>query len=88
MPTLTADGSSDWTPAKGPFHLHLSGNFGGGTAQLEFKDTLGNTRSIANGSLTTASDKRVSTGFNTEVRITLSGSTSPALIYDIISSTP
>ena len=88
MPTLTDNGETSWIPAKGPCHIHLSGNFGGGTAVIQFKDTSGVARSLANGSFTSAVDKLVSTGFNTDLRISLSGATGPALVYDIITSVP
>lgn len=88
MANLVANGSSDWVPAKGPFHLHLSGDFGGGTIQLEYRNKDAAVRSIANGSFTAAVDKLVSTGFNTDVRVTLSGASSPDLAYDLLSHAP
>ena len=88
MTTLSANGSTEWVPVKGPTHLHLSGNFGGGTATLEFKDSSDTARAIANGAFSTATDKLVSLGFNTEVRVTLSGATSPSLIVEILSHAP
>ena len=88
MPSLSADGSSEWVPAKGPFHLHLSNDFGGGTATVQFKDVDGNIRSITNASFIAAVDKLISTGFNTDVRVTLVGSTSPDLDYNILTHAP
>lgn len=88
MPTLSANGSGDWTPVKGPFYLHLSGNFGTGTAQLEFQDDEGVTRQITGGDFTAAVDKIVDMGHNVNVRVTLSGATTPALIWFIKTTVP
>lgn len=88
MPQLTGNGQGDWVPVKGPFHYHVSGNFGGGTVQVQFLDVDGNTRVIAGSQATAAVDKLVNTGFNTDVRVDLSGATAPALDYNIKSLAP
>ena len=48
--SMTADGQTAWLTFVGPIVLKLTGGFGGGTAKLEERDTLGATVDVYLGS--------------------------------------
>ena len=80
--TLSADGQTAWVVVVGPARVSITGTFGGGTAQIETKDPGGNAVDMADGSFTEAADKRIDFPPNSrnEIRVDLSGATSPALV--------
>ena len=87
--TLTADGDSQTlAPSNsednvGGAFVHMSGGFGGGTATVYFK-TIDNTWvALSSGAFTAATDKQIFVPNNTGIKITLSGSTTPTLYYQI-----
>ena len=88
--TLTADGNTaEYTvvgptaqPASNWMYLHLSGNFGGGTFQLQI-EVMGTFEDFTNGAFTSAVDKKIELKPGTKVRGVLSGATSPSLVYSM-----
>ena len=80
--TLSADGQTAWVIVIGPARVSITGTFGGGTAQIETKDPSGAAVDLAEGSTTDAIDKLLDFPPNSrnEIRVDLSGATSPALV--------
>ena len=81
--TLSADGNSTERGTVGPVRLHLSGDFGsGGTAVLQAEDPSGAWVAVEGGSFTTLTDTMFAfpIGVQNNLRINLSGSTTPALV--------
>ena len=80
--SMSGDGQSTALEVGGPVRLSLTGTFGGGTAQLQTKDPGGNWVDVANGSFTAVTDTLFDFPLeaNNEVRVDLSGSTTPALV--------
>ena len=80
--TLAADGATTWQAFVGPVVLKLTGaSFGGGSAQLQERNTEGATVDVAGGLFTVATH----TVFDyppdsvTELRVDLTGSSTPTL---------
>ena len=88
--TITADGSTEWVKVRGGRNMQLSlnGSFGGGTAAIE-KLVDGNTYALYDVgtaiTATAAEDMRLTIGKDVSIRITLAGSTTPALVWSISS---
>lgn len=88
--TLAADGSTTWQKVKGPCWVSLSGTFGGGTAIIQRKNKAAAAVAIAGESFTAITDRLIDfppKSIN-EVRVTISGSTSPALVCSLQWSSP
>ena len=89
--TFTADGTSDThvvdskIDVVGGFFMHVAGTFGGGTVKAQFLADDGSWRDLANTSVTVASDKQIIVPNGFEVRLNLSGATSPSLYYQLSS---
>jgi penicillin V acylase-like amidase (Ntn superfamily) len=87
--TLTADGATPWHTVQGTLvQLQVSGNFGSGSVAIQIKSTAGTAIPLADDAnqaiaLTIAQAKNIEVPAGTEVRASLSGSTSPALIVSI-----
>lgn len=88
--TLSADGNSNvHTTSDSPhyhayIHVHLSGDFGSGTAKVQFQSQDGSTwLDVAGGSFTSATDTIFDMRPNTALRVNLNGSTSPSLVVEI-----
>lgn len=64
-------------------HLHLSGDFGGGTFQLFFNTETEGAVPIANASFTEAADKWIQIKPGTEVYGQLTGAVAPDLIFSL-----
>ena len=88
--TLSADGSTNWASVKGPIWVSLSGTFGGGTAVIQRKNNSGAAVAIVGESHTVIADRVIDFPEKSvnEVRVTLSGSTSPALVCSIQWTSP
>ena len=80
--TLTTNTTTSEVELTRP-HIHLSGTFGGGTLALQFEDDNGTWRSIANGAFTTATDVILDFRRPVNIRGSLSGATTPSLVYVI-----
>lgn len=78
--TLTADGTTATYSAKASLRLSLTGGFGGGTAKLQAVDPAGNFVDVANGAFTSATDTIFDFPEQTQVRVDISGSTTPTLV--------
>lgn len=84
LQTLSADGNSAAVTANHKVHVHLSGDFGGGTAKVQFQDEGGTWRDFAGASYTAAADALIELGkSNYSIRINLASSTTPALIVNL-----
>lgn len=81
--TLAANGDTTAVAFRYP-HVHLSGTFGGGTVTCYFSDDGGSWRAIAGATFTTADDVTFEFERETQVKCTLSGSTSPSLVWVIM----
>ncbi len=79
--TLSADGETTAITVIGETRLSLTGTFGSGTAQLQARGPDGVYVSVTGGSFTAATDTLFDFPENTrnDLRVSLSGSTSPAL---------
>ena len=82
---FTGDGSSDEVRVRGRTHIHGSGDFGGGTLKIEYKDPTNTWRDIFDADWTSAFDDVFDfTGhIDTPIRATLTGATNPNLHVDI-----
>ncbi len=82
---LTADGNTDAVRVRGRTHVHISGDFGGGTLQLQYQDPSNSWRNIFDASWTTAADDvfDFTDRMDTPVRAVLTGATAPDLNVDI-----
>ena len=80
--TLTADGDTGAVILTRP-HIHVSGDFGGGTITFYFKDGNGGWRAIEGAAFASADDVVLEFERPTSVKGTLGSSTSPALIWSI-----
>ena len=80
--TLVADGDTKVVQLIRP-HVHLSGDFGGGTLTVYFKDANGAWRAIAGAAYTTATDITLDFERPVQIKGTLASSTAPALIWSI-----
>lgn len=69
-------------PGSNWMHLHLSGNFGGGTFQLQM-EIDGSYEDFSNGAFTSAVDKKIELKPGTKVKGVLSGATGPSLVYSM-----
>lgn len=67
------------------FFMHADGTFGGGTVKAQFKAHDGTWRDLANTAVTANASKRVLVPNGSEVRLNLSGATSPNLYYQLSS---
>lgn len=87
--TLTADGNGNEYTVHGNsgVWVHWSGNYGSGTAKLQFKDHGGTFRDVAGGSDTIATDDIYELPHGTIIRTNLNGSSGAALIVDYRSVT-
>jgi len=79
--TLGADGDTDEVAYVGPIRVHLSNDFGSGTAKIQSNDPTGVAVQVGDNTFTAAVDKAVNfpTGETNVVSVNLSGSTSPDL---------
>jgi len=86
--TLVADGNSVARGVVGPVRLSLTGTFGGGTAQLQAMDPSGAWIAVANGAFIAVTDTVFDFPENVQnqLRINMSGSTTPALVIWIQST--
>lgn len=88
--TLAEDGKTKVVTVMGPARVSLTGDFGGGTAQVQALLPDGNEVDLALGSFTAVTD----TIFDfperseTDLRVDLSGSTNPALLVWIQGNAP
>jgi len=91
--TFTVDGNSDEITFKHSrdaspgiyvhFDTNGGGTFGGGTIQLQFKNSDGVFKDFAGAAYTDDTDKLVSVPRNTTIRAVLSGSTSPSIYWQL-----
>jgi hypothetical protein len=89
--TLDADGQTEWVTVHGPVRLSLTGTFGSGTAKLQARTPEYNTAvDVKNGSFTAVTDTLFDfpAKSETDVRVDLSGSTSPLLVVWIQGNAP
>lgn len=88
--TLSADGSTTYAKVKGSCWVSLSGDFGGGTATIERKNSAGTAVAIAGEAHTVAADRIIDfpAGSVNEVRVTIASSTAPALATSVQWSSP
>ena len=78
--TLAADGSTSAVTFIGPVWLSLSGGFGGGTAQVQVYDGVGNV-AVQNGSFTAETDTLFDFPYAPNiVNVNLTGATTPTLV--------
>ena len=86
--TLSADGQTTDRQYVGPVRVSLSGDFGGGTAKVEVKDPSDNWIDVAGTSKTSAADFVIDFAEDAlnDLRVDLSGATSPALVVWMQSS--
>ena len=89
--TLAADGegsehlvSSNESEIGGLF-LHTNGTWGGGTLVVQFESDDGTRRAITDASFTADTSKQIMVPNGLNVRVSLSGATSPSLFYQISS---
>lgn len=84
MPTLSANGDTDVYDVMGSVHIHCSGTFGSGTIAWYFKGSDQQWHPLAEGSSTSAIDKRFDfpEDIATRIKGTLSGATAPSLYYE------
>lgn len=80
--TLTADGDTRKVAVTYP-HIHLSGDFGGGTITFYMSDDLGNYHAISGAVFTSATDVTLDMARAVSIYGTLSGSSSPSLVWVI-----
>jgi len=83
--TLDADGPTTLRTFLGATWLHLSGDFGGGTATFRFRDASGVMQPFVDGVFTAAVDQRFNLpdkSLNT-LQVTLAGATAPDLLVNI-----
>ena len=85
--TLVANGSTKWVQiSKGDTHVSVNGTFGAGTVAVEKKvngETLPAYDSGTAITLTAADDMALAIGEGVQLRLTLSGATSPSVIWSI-----
>lgn len=81
--TLTANGATEEVKTKGGYTMHISGNFGGGSFQMQFQASNGTWVDYKPDeyAFTSADDIRFLEVQNTVVRGVLSGATSPNLFW-------
>ena len=86
--TLVADGQTTEVGVVGPVRLSLTGSFGGGTAKLQAKDPSDAWVDVAEGSFAVATDTIFDFPDHTQnqIRVDISGSTTPALVVWIQST--
>lgn len=83
--TITADGQSASFIAEGPFSVHLSGVFGGGTARLQIRKPGGaDYEDVVSADKTAADDFEVLYNGTNTFRFDVSGSTSPSLYILVV----
>lgn len=84
---FSADGSSSVFVVEGDsFYVHASGDFGGGLIEIEVLLGDGSTwQALEWHTYATDFSKRVELGDGMKARLTLSGSTSPDVDYEIVS---
>lgn len=89
--TLAADGdgtahlvSSNDDVVSGVF-LHTNGTWGGGTLIVEFESDDGTWRSLVDASFTADTSKQIIVPNGLNVRVSLSGATTPSLFYQLSS---
>lgn len=83
LQTLTDNGSTASITAKDKVHVHLSGGFGGGSVALEFLPSGGSSWiAISGAAWSAAADEIVELAGRESynLRLTLSGATTPALV--------
>ena len=80
--SLGADGETKSVLVGGPVRLSLTGDFGGGTAQVKAKAPDGSLKDVANGSFTAVTDSIFDfpPDSGTELIVDLTGSTNPDLV--------
>lgn len=87
--TISADGDSLSLAPNSPdrdssgVFVHCSGTFGGGTATIYFKADDDTWKAVSNGAFTGAFDKQVMVPNEVPIKITVSGSTTPSIFYQI-----
>lgn len=82
--TLAADGNSSQVRCNHKVHVHLSGDFGGGTAKVQYMGENGTWYDIAGASYTAAADELIELGkSNYDIRVNLASSTAPALVVNL-----
>lgn len=85
--TLTEDGATRWlVVGESAAHIALSGNFGGGTVALEQRIDGVAVAVLSEGvavTFTTATDVSARMSEGDVVRLVLSSSTAPALLYSV-----
>ena len=88
--TLSADGSTAWTPIKGPCWVSLSSSFRGGTATIQRKNKAGAAVAIVGEAHTVIADRVIDFPEKSvnEVRVNISGSSSPTLATSIQWTSP
>ena len=87
MPTLTSNGASDPTAMRGHFTVHASGTFDSGSLSIQFYGKDGNWKDFEGGPYTSGPiDKLIQLPNERQVRVNLSGATSPSLYYEIDSA--
>jgi hypothetical protein len=88
--TISVDGSTTWQKVKGACWVSLSGTFGGGTATIERKNGSAAAVAIAGEAHTVAADRLIDFPAQSinEVRVTVAGSSSPALVCSLQWSSP
>ncbi len=80
--TLDKDSETQWVTTIGPLRLSLTGVFGSGTAKLQARTPEGTIVDVAEGSFTAATDTIFDfpARSETDVRVKLTGSSSPLLV--------
>lgn len=83
--TLTSNTSGDWVDLpEGDALLILDGGFGGGTAIVEVQQSDEETaQAVTDASWTADVVRRLSFGGGCRIRVTLSGATTPSLVWEI-----
>lgn len=83
--TLSANGDSDQVTCYGRVHLHLSGNFGTGTAKLVLIDGKGVARDVAGASFSAATEASYDFPARSATRlyVNLTGATAPTLVVGL-----
>ena len=80
--TFTANGTSSIVTLYKPF-VRVSGTFGSGTATVQYQDPQGNWVAVKSAAYTSADQLQTTWERARAVRIVLTGSTSPSLVWEI-----
>ena len=86
--SITADVSAPQAfRVNGPFIIHGSGGFGGGTVQLERRQLDGTFVDVVSATYTAAFDDEITATVNDVYRLPMDSSTTPTVVIEITNAT-